>query len=445
MSEKFVSNTQLRTLLSEATEDEKLAITKLLDTSATTALGAIPLQKKICFEGGHGLVNFFRNQGTGYIDILDDVADTLDLKGLPSYHSKLKYFDNYEQIDGENPRYTEVEAIRLGLDYCEQAEVKIIQELIKRSYEHLLKQRDKAEGQCSDTKRKINSLVIKERRLVDESVCLLREIFSYSKEQLDKSLELILPLLAKHQHDWIWPNYELMFENPAVTCDWKKEMVDKLKAMEEVTRKFLLTIKACEDFPLISEDSISIEQISEHLIQHILETEDEDGQKQIYINKQIEKFEQYSIQYKKLIKEKNDCSNNILSAMNLRDSLINDIAALNNQIKDFDNKINEVVTKLGDASHAGLAGTTGLVVIANLGGFATYTLLTSFMSVVSFGTLGFGAYTAATSLLSIAIGPVGWVALGGYAMFSFGKPSMSKLVPIVATIGAIRQRIKYET
>ncbi|MCP4459977.1 MAG: hypothetical protein GY816_18435, partial [Cytophagales bacterium] len=113
------------------------------------------------------------------------------------------------------------------------------------------------------------------------------------------------------------------------------------------------------------------------------------------------------------------------------------------RINAFDNTINEV-SKQFDASHAGkLTGAAGIMILANLGGFATYTFLTSMMSVLSMGTLGFGAYTAATSLLSIIIGPVGWAGLGMFAIFSLGKPKMSKLMPIVATIGAIRQRVKY--
>ena len=60
------------------------------------------------------------------------------------------------------------------------------------------------------------------------------------------------------------------------------------------------------------------------------------------------------------------------------------------------------------------------------------------------GTLGFGAYTAATTLLSFVLGPPGWAALGIATVFTVGKPDYQKLIPIVAIIGAIRQRLKYE-
>ncbi len=60
------------------------------------------------------------------------------------------------------------------------------------------------------------------------------------------------------------------------------------------------------------------------------------------------------------------------------------------------------------------------------------------------GTLGFGAYTTATSALSVFLGPVGWIGLGAAAVYSYGKPKYKKLIPVVATIALIRQRLAYE-
>ena len=82
--------------------------------------------------------------------------------------------------------------------------------------------------------------------------------------------------------------------------------------------------------------------------------------------------------------------------------------------------------------------------VANLGGFSTYMLMSSFLSVVSFGTLGFGAYTAASSLLSTIIGPVGWTALGIYAVYKWTQPDFKKLIPAVITVALIRKRLEYE-
>ena len=82
--------------------------------------------------------------------------------------------------------------------------------------------------------------------------------------------------------------------------------------------------------------------------------------------------------------------------------------------------------------------------VANLGGFSTYMLMSSFLSVVSFGTLGFGAYTAASSLLSTIIGPVGWTALGIYAIYKWTRPDFKKLIPAVITVAMISKRLEYE-
>jgi len=110
----------------------------------------------------------------------------------------------------------------------------------------------------------------------------------------------------------------------------------------------------------------------------------------------------------------------------------------------FDKSVQEVASQHGKSSK-GLVGTAGLMVVANMGGFATYTLMSSLLSALSLGSLGFGAYTAASSLLSTLIGPVGWVGLGLYALYKLGQPDYKILIPVVVSIGSIRQRVKYES
>ena len=83
------------------------------------------------------------------------------------------------------------------------------------------------------------------------------------------------------------------------------------------------------------------------------------------------------------------------------------------------------------------------MVVGNLGGFATYTLMSSVLSTISLGTLGFGAYTAVSSALSVILGPVGWVALGTAGVYALGKPELKKTIPLVAMIGMVRQRISH--
>lgn len=109
----------------------------------------------------------------------------------------------------------------------------------------------------------------------------------------------------------------------------------------------------------------------------------------------------------------------------------------------FDQELARVASSLkADKDPSALAGAAGLMTVANLGGFATYTLMSSLLSTISLGTLGFGAYTAASSLLSIVIGPVGWLALGTVAAYKFGKPELERTVPFAATVGMIRQRLR---
>lgn len=444
MKEKFLSNTQLRALLSLATEDERLGITKILDNNANNALSSAKLQNMISLEGGHGFVNFFREQGTGYIDILDDVVSELNIKGLPSYQSKLQFIDEVERINSQESKYNEAEAIQQGLSYCEQAELKVIQELIKRSYEYLEKQKNKVEKAYRDSIYKHDELVLKREKILkvlhikyDEAKDLYREI--------NQSSEFFtLVWICMHQDDWVWPYFDLVSQNPCLTQEMLKDndsrklkvasSIAKIHSAIEADKRYNFALKNTKPtqsyfkdffnsgFPIIPQGYDGENEISE-------------------LEKRCNTL--YS-EITETIKTKYQYSKKIILENERQESLLLELNKLKRQLEEFDNSINQVVNEFGDNNHSGLVGTAGLMAIANLGGFATYTLLTSFMSAVSFGSLGFGAYTAATSLLSIAIGPVGWIALGSYAVFSLGKPSMSKLMPIVAIVGAIRQRIKYE-
>ncbi len=262
MPKKFISNGELRTLLAKATEEERLALTRLLKPKRDKAYDAKKLQKKICLEGGNDAVNIVRGQGTGYLDIIDDVLDKLDIDGFPSYDEVATYDEMTSSmseyiplIDIDSPlKYKKKKARALGLDYVEKAENQIILTLLEKAYENM-------------------------------------------------------------SHD---------------------------------------------------------------------------------------------------------------------------------EKKSFDRQVNLVANAITSSSTRNLAGATGLVVLGNMGGFATYTLLTSSMSAITMGSLGFGAYTAATSMLSVILGPIGWAGLGAYAVYTYGSPDYQKLISIVATIGTIRQRIKYE-
>ena len=265
MPKNFISNKELRNLLKQATEEERLALTKLIKLQKTSAYSAKELQIKICELGGNSTINYIREGGTGYLDIVDDVLNKLNIKGFPTY-DKIGIFDRLVSpysnnflpfIEFDSPlKYKKSEAKKLGLEYAEKAEEKVISKLLEDAYEKM-----------SD----------EEKKSFEEQILL-------------------------------------------------------------ATKKFT----------------------SSHSTEYI-------------------------------------------------------------------------------------AGGASLLALGNIGGFTTYTLLTSLMSTVSFGTLGFGTYTAATSLLSILLGPVGWASLGGFAVYAYGAPEYKKLIPIVAIVGAIRQRIKYKS
>jgi hypothetical protein len=85
-----------------------------------------------------------------------------------------------------------------------------------------------------------------------------------------------------------------------------------------------------------------------------------------------------------------------------------------------------------------------LLALGNLGGFATYTVMSTVLSAVSLGTLSFGTYALASSVLSVLLGPVGWLALGAYAAQKLGSPDEVRVVRLAATCSLISERLMQE-
>ena len=151
MPKMFLSNGELRNLLLQATEEEKLALTRLLKPKKNKAYGAKKLQKEICLEGGNDLINRARGQGTGYLDIVADVLTELDIDGFPSYDDEVSTYDelslplNNEMLNdtlsfiGMSPplKYKKKKGRALGLDYAEKAEEKIILVLLEKAYDNM--------------------------------------------------------------------------------------------------------------------------------------------------------------------------------------------------------------------------------------------------------------------------------------------------------------------
>ena len=256
MSSKFLSNIELRTILSKSSPEERKALSMILSNNQEDNWSAEKIQYEICAMGGHSITNAFRGEGTSYLDILDDIISHLKIKDeLPTYNNSVSGWFSLEDIDCKSSLVmSEEQCLIRGIKYAEIAEEKITLHILQKSYEQLA---------------------------------------------------------------------------PS------------------------------------------------------------------------EKIE-------------------------------------------FDKKINEIAIQQGSDPTNKLIGAAGILALGNLGGFATYTFLTTAMSTLSFGALSFGAYTTATSALSVALGPVGWIGLGATALYAYGKPKYQKLIPAVTVVGAIRQRLEFE-
>jgi len=140
MPGRYYSNSELINLLNEANHDDRKLIAHLIDPDLSRGCGASQLQDEICKLGGHGVSNFFRGKGTGYLDILDDVAKKLEIPDLPPYYPTtdgnvpaISTFDNYQ-----NDEYTSEESIELGLNYAHDIEGRVIREFINTFFERLV-------------------------------------------------------------------------------------------------------------------------------------------------------------------------------------------------------------------------------------------------------------------------------------------------------------------
>lgn len=107
-----------------------------------------------------------------------------------------------------------------------------------------------------------------------------------------------------------------------------------------------------------------------------------------------------------------------------------------------DAKLAEFARSPEGKSLSGLSTSAALLVVGNLGGFATYTLMSTVLSAVSLGTLGFGAYTLASSVLSVVLGPAGWLSLAAYGLFKWGSADAGKTVRLAATCAMASQRFR---
>jgi uncharacterized protein YaaW (UPF0174 family) len=94
-----------------------------------------------------------------------------------------------------------------------------------------------------------------------------------------------------------------------------------------------------------------------------------------------------------------------------------------------------------------IALSSGGLIAANLGGFATYTMASTLLSGVgsSIGvTLPFAAYTTLSSTLSMIMGPLGISALGLWGLYKITSPNTKVTILVVLSLAAIRERLIFE-
>lgn len=111
------------------------------------------------------------------------------------------------------------------------------------------------------------------------------------------------------------------------------------------------------------------------------------------------------------------------------------------QKKIVDRKIQEIAQTIPGQRLSGIGTASALVILGNLGGFATYTLMSSIISSITLGSVGFGVYTFASSALSVLLGPIGVIGVGAAAIYNFAEPDERRSLQAVATIAMIRQRL----
>lgn len=86
----------------------------------------------------------------------------------------------------------------------------------------------------------------------------------------------------------------------------------------------------------------------------------------------------------------------------------------------------------------------GGIVAANLSGFGLYLASSTALGAITSAigvTLPFAVYTGMSSTLAVLIGPVGWIALGGWVLHKLGKPDPNKVIAGTLLVANVRQRL----
>ena len=114
------------------------------------------------------------------------------------------------------------------------------------------------------------------------------------------------------------------------------------------------------------------------------------------------------------------------------------------QTEELKERAQQIASDYGKSLGKEMTGFAALTA-AQMSGFGIYMLGSTLLGAVN-GALGlglsFGVFTGLSSLISTVIGPIGWAAVGMFAIVKLGAPNYKKLLPAVIFIAAQRPLVQ---
>ena len=114
------------------------------------------------------------------------------------------------------------------------------------------------------------------------------------------------------------------------------------------------------------------------------------------------------------------------------------------QVEELKGRAKQIAETYGKSLGGEMTGFAALTA-AQMSGFGVYMLGSTVLGAINGALglgLGFGAFTGLSSLISTVIGPIGWAALGLFAVLKLGAPNYKKVLPVVIFIASQRSLIE---
>lgn len=114
------------------------------------------------------------------------------------------------------------------------------------------------------------------------------------------------------------------------------------------------------------------------------------------------------------------------------------------QVEELKNRAQQIAETYGKSLGGEVTGFAALTA-AQMSGFGVYMLGSTVLGAIN-GALGlglsFGAFTGLSSLIATVTGPIGWTALGLFAVLKLGAPNYKKILPVVIFVASQRSLIE---